>query len=275
MVTAIPPPLDVDELRANDLCQVIVQHQRQSERSIQVEIGPSEIGTACERRLALALLGSKRPNVSRDEWAAIVGTACHKVAAEAFIAHNDSLSRSGYSPRWLVEQEITIRPGLFGHCDLYDLVTHTVIDHKFPGATAIRKYKTNGHPGQQYQWQAHLYGYGWANLGMPVATVGIMFYPRSGVLRDAFLWTEPYSPAIAAMALARVDDLLMGMNLAETKGAILDDFMLALRRNTEYCNWCPYLERDNSDPTNGCKGPFSDPEYLPEKGDMTIPGILA
>lgn len=266
-------PADVETITAGDLCKVITQHARVAERSIQVEIGPSEVGNDCERRVALALLGSRRPNISRDEWTATVGTACHTWVEKAFRWHNDQLLAAGKPPRWLVETEVTIRPGLFGHCDLYDMWTNTVIDHKFPGVTAIRKYKRQNYPSQQYEWQAHLYGKGWANAGLPVKNVALVMYPRSGLLRDTWMWQVPYDEAIAEKALKRVDDLLVSMNIAESFDK-LEELMLLMRRDTEHCDWCPYFQRTNEDPTNGCKGPFSDPAYEPDKHSMTIPGLL-
>jgi hypothetical protein len=265
-----------DQLVANDLLQVITAHARGADRSIQIEIGPSEIGQTCERRLAMALLGSKRPNISRDEWTAAVGTACHAWVEGAFAADNDRLMREGKPPRWLIETEIEIRPGLFGHCDLYDLVTNTVIDHKFPGVTSIRKYRKNNHPGQQYEWQAHLYGRGWELLGLPVRDVALIMYPRSGLLRDAWMWKEPYDRDIAEQAFKRMDDLLVGMNMAEGAG-VMADFMLALDRDTEHCSWCPYYvgNQTDHDPADGCKGPFYEPDFEETRHDQRISGILS
>lgn len=266
-------PADVETVTAADLCKVITQHARVAERNIQIEIGPSEIGNNCERRVALALLESRRPNISRDEWTATVGTACHTWVEKAFRWHNDQLVAAGGPPRWLVETEVTVRPGLFGHCDLYDMWTDTVIDHKFPGVTSLRKYKKADDPSQQYRWQAHLYGMGFAKLGFPVRNVALIMYPRSGLLRESWMWQKPYDPATAELAIKRIDDLLVGMNVSEQAGC-LEDFMLLLRRDTEHCDWCPYYERLNSDPSNGCKGPFTDPEYVPDKHSMAIPGLL-
>lgn len=256
----------------SDLTSVITWAARGAERSQQTAVGPSEIGGTCERRLAMGLLGAPKVNDARDEWTSTVGTACHSWMEQAFRADNDRRQRAGLPMRWLIEQTVTIRPGLDGHCDLYDLETHTVIDHKFPGVTSIRKYRAAKHPGQQYEWQAHLYGLGWANLGLPVQRVQLVMWPRSGLLRDAWEWSADWDPAIAAKALARVDAILSGANVAEHVGR-LGDFLDVLDRDTEHCSWCAFFDRTATDPMAGCKGPFYDPGHH-DPATMAVPGII-
>lgn len=260
------------DLLLGDLQAVIRDHARGDARSMQREIGPSEIGQKCERRLALGLIGAEPINDDRDDWTSSVGTAVHAWMANALLNTNRLLTEKGLPQRWLVETEVDIRTGLIGHVDAYDIWTGTVLDHKFPGVTAIRKYRKQGHPGQQYIWQAHLYGMGWAKLGLPVKTVAICLYPRSGLVRDSWLWKEPYSEDVAMKALARVDDLLTGMDIAEGLGS-LPDFLSMLDRDTENCSWCQFFKRGHADSTTGCGGPFEDPAY--EKNNSTIiDGIL-
>src|SRR5690606_22850826 len=43
-------------------------------RSAQTTLGPSEIGTPCDRRLALTVMGAAPVNPGGDGWAAFVGT---------------------------------------------------------------------------------------------------------------------------------------------------------------------------------------------------------
>jgi hypothetical protein len=270
-------PEEVHPLTANDLCQVLTAHARRADRSLQIEAGPSEIGQACERRLAHILLGSPRPNVSRDEWTAAVGTAAHAWVEGAFRADNERLMAEGKSPRWLIETPIFIGRGGVqdGHCDLYDLWTHEVIDHKFPGVTAIRKYKRKGHPSRQYEWQAQTYGYGWARRGFPVKRVSVIMYPRSGMLYDAWKWTDDYKPEVAEQAFDRAETLLANLNVAELNG-FLPELMHTLPRDTEHCSWCPYFDRTATDPLKGCKGLFYDPAYSedPPRHEQLIPGLI-
>jgi len=255
-----------------DLTEVITWAARGADRSQQKSIGPSEIGTGCERRLAMALLEAPKPNDNRDEWTSTVGTACHSWMESAFTADNARRMAAGEGPRWLIEQTVEIRTGLKGHCDLYDLETHTVIDHKFPGVTSIKKYRKQGHPGQQYRWQAHLYGKGWANLGLPVERVQLVMWPRSGLIRDAWQWSEEYNPAVAEEALGRVDKLLTAMDVAEGMGE-LETLLDMLDRDTEHCGWCAYFDRNATNPAEGCRGPFSDKTYV-DPATQRVPGLI-
>jgi hypothetical protein len=262
-----------DKLLLGDLEAVIRDKARAHGRSNQVEIGPSSLGQACERRLAMELLGSPKVNDDRDEWTSTVGTALHTWMEGAFISANTALVEAGHPIRWLVEQTVEVRVGLKGHVDVYDLWTNTVLDHKFPGVTSIRKYRKAGNPGRQYIWQAHAYGLGWANMGFPVKSVAIAMYPRSGLVRDTWLWQEPYDPTVAEEALTRVDGLLVAMDIAESMGS-LSDYLDLLDRDTDNCGWCPFFDRTAEDPANGCKGPFNDPTYS-DGHAMSIPGIIA
>jgi hypothetical protein len=266
------------QLLLGDLEAVIRDYARADWRSQQVELGPSEVGQSCQRRLALTILGAKPINDDRDEWTSSVGTAIHTWMAKALIAANERLVAAGQPPRWLVEQETEVRTGMVGHTDAYDLWTHTVVDHKFPGVTSIRKYRKKGNPGQQYRWQAHLYGRSWAKLGFPVKNVAIALYPRSGLVRDSWLWQEAYSPAIADEALAHIDSLMTAMDIAESMGE-LPTLISSLERDCEHCGWCPFFNGGPNvpdDPTLACGGPFEDPGYAEQSAAKarSIPGIL-
>lgn len=276
--------MDTKDLTANDLEQVLTAHARRAERSIQIEAGPSELGNQCRRRVAHLLTSSPRPNISRDEWTAAVGTACHAWVVGAFEEDNDRLVANGQPPRWLIEMPIEIRPGLIGHCDLFDMWTMEVVDHKFPGVSAIRKYRRTpdpnhpgriGYPGQQYRWQAHTYGLGWKRLGLEPRNVSLVMYPRSGLLRDTWKWTEPFDESVAEEALASADEILCDANVADLSG-FLGAYFMSLPRDTEHCGWCPYFDRTAEDASTGCRGPFYDPAYAadPPVHEMLIPGIM-
>src|SRR4051795_6609936 len=98
-MTDAAPPAPV--LTTGDLLEVIIRRARNSERSQQKEIGPSEVGMECSRRLALQLLGAPETNKDRDEWPATVGTAVHTWLEGAFKADNDQLTAAGQPARWL------------------------------------------------------------------------------------------------------------------------------------------------------------------------------
>lgn len=274
-ILADEPEEDGPDLLLGDLEKAITEYSRSFDRSKQRSIGPSELGQSCDRRIAMTLLGVDPVNTNRDEWTSSVGTAIHSWMEKAFLHANGELMKQGLPPRWLVEQTVNIETGLAGHVDVYDIKTHTVLDHKFPGVTSIRKYRKQGHPGKQYKWQAHTYGYGFAKLGFPVRKVAIALYPRSGLLRDTWLWSEPYDESIAKQALAHKDSLLIGMNMAENLGD-LPTFMNALPRDTENCTWCAFWNGGpgpSDDPLKSCGGMFEDPGYTDPR-NMGVPGIL-
>lgn len=255
---------------SGDLLEVIRWAENNRPRSLQKAIGPSSVGQPCSRRLMLGLLGATVHNTTADKWAATMGSAVHDWLAAAFTADNARRVSEGLPPRWLVEQRVTVRLGLSGSTDLYDLETHTVVDWKVLGHKSMTAKRAADDPGQQYRWQLMLYGRGWANLGMPVANVAAVCLPRSGILRDTWRWCRPYDPAVADEALARMDALLVGADISESAGQ-LEEFMRALDRDTTNCSWCPfYRPGPDGDPTDGCAGPFEDPDFKqPAKQAMT------
>lgn len=231
-----PPPL------LGELQKIIVQAARRAPRSLQRAIGPSEIGGSCRRKMALKLIGAEPLREDGDPWPSVVGTATHTWLAEAFEADNARRDKNDQPPRWLIEQRVTIREGLTGSCDLYDLQESTVIDWKNLGTTSLKKLIKDG-PSDTYRVQLHAYGVGWANQGLTPKKVALVALPRAGWLADAHIWSEDFDPAVCHNALNGLDDLLTGMNVAEHFGG-LDEFMRILPKNTADCTFCPYVTDD-------------------------------
>ncbi|WP_263251610.1 PD-(D/E)XK nuclease family protein [Saccharopolyspora rosea] len=226
----------VDHPLAEQLRQVVRDADRFAPRSLQMALGPSEIGQPCARRLAYRLMDERRVNTGSDPWAAIVGTAVHAWLAAAFEAVNDRLGRI----RYLVEKRVEIRPGLTGSCDLYDADTATVIDHKVVGPTSMKEYRRSGPP-PAYRVQAHLYGVGYTRLGVPVREVAVAFYPRSGLLSGLHVWSEPFDPAVAEQALQRHDQVLEAACALD-----VDRHPEGYRKlptdPSHACNYCPWFK---------------------------------
>lgn len=169
-------------------------------RGLQVEAGPSEIGEPCARRLAYKIMGEPKLNRS-DPLPSIVGTAAHAWMESACKMWNEMAGETV----WITEAELPIAPGILGHTDAYHVPRRTVIDWKFPGTEPMRRYRNDG-PSEVYRIQAHLYGYGWSQLGVPVDEVGIAFFSRGGNLEGKYglhFWSEPYDPQVAEKALKR------------------------------------------------------------------------
>lgn len=220
-----------------------------SERSQQTAIGPSEIGTDCLRRIGYRVTGTPTCNTNTDPWFAVVGTAVHAWLGGAIDSYQQwQLDRpaGGPNPRYLVEQRVHMSDTVAGSCDLFDVDTGTVIDHKIVGAASLRKYRDNG-PSNQYRTQVHLYGYGHARAGRTVNEVAIAFFPRSSYLADLHIWSEPYQEGIATAALNRLDTV-------RTVAAAAGPTALPATPDPVGCTWCDFYRPGKPADATGCPG---------------------
>jgi len=148
---------------AADLRRVVNEHAAHNPRTLQAHLGPSELGSICDRQVAGKLAGVPRTNHVVDPWPSIVGTAVHAWLADAFAADN---ARHGL--RWVPEQRVVPHPDHPGTADLYDGEEQAVVDHKILGETAMAKVRSQDGPPLRYQVQLLLYGKGYRLLGLPV-----------------------------------------------------------------------------------------------------------
>lgn len=244
-MTLTSPAQSTSEL-ASRVQAVIRAKSESTPRNAQRAIGPSQIGEACDRQVAYQLLDMPRSRTGIDPWASIVGTATHAWLAEAFTEENRRLGQL----RYLVECPVRLTDGIKGTCDLFDLWGSEVIDHKILGTESMRKIGTGEVP-TKYRVQLHLYGYGFTLVGMPVRTVSIVAYPRSGFLDGIKTWTEPYDEALATSAMDRLGNLTTAVYMLK-----LDEHNLwGLIRPTPSrdCNWCPWWRPTL--PVDGCGCP--------------------
>jgi hypothetical protein len=236
------------KLLRDELLHVIATQIDAHPRSAQTRIGPSEVGTPCARKLAYKLAGTPETNIRSAAWRPTVGTACHSWLEQACVAWNASHSIE----RFYLEQRVTVGTiggvEIIGSCDCYDRITATVIDWKVVGPTALKKYRRQSDPGQQYRTQAHLYGRGYVAAGLPVDQVAVMFLPQSGELSDAYYWTEPYDEQVALDGLSRAD------GIATLVAALSRAAPIALPAVDSNCSYCPWLQRGSTDITTGCPG---------------------
>lgn len=242
----IPPTASLDDVLLTDLKELIFDGSAGEDRSQQKALGPSEVGDPCLRKLAFGMMHEPKINPYGDPLPSVVGTGAHAQLEAYARAANARLGRT----RWIPETRVTIRDGLAGTCDLYDMDTKTVVDHKFPGTSRLNHYRSHG-PSDVYRRQAHLYGRGYRNMGLPVERVAICFWPRGGQIRHAFLWSEPYSDAVVDEVLGRLDAvtaLIWDLQIGETPA------------NYEHipatpggCFLCPYHAKNPTSPTE-CDG---------------------
>lgn len=240
---------------AGELREIIYEHASQAPRTLQLHLGPSELGVVCDRQVAAKMAGVERTNNVFDPWASIVGTALHLWFAECFAADN---GRHGL--RWLVETRVTPHPDHPGTADLYDAWTRAVVDHKNLGDTTLPKVKSDKGPPRHYVVQLLLYGLGFRKAGLPVDRVVLAAYPRTkSTLTNLYVWEHLWTPA---------DDLLLETVFAQTairqilaKAIIAGDIDwmdVPATPDDSGCFYCPYyrpeVSHDNSTTTYGCPG---------------------
>jgi hypothetical protein len=247
---------------ATSVIETVRRAAANAPRSLQVEVGPSQLGTPCTRRLGYSILDwDPKPNTDTDPWTSVIGTALHAWLAATYEALNDD---GKY--RYLIEQRVHLPGGISGSCDLYDRDLGAVIDWKNTSPANVKGYRLGG-PGQQYQWQAHLYGLGMQLAGEQVRAVAIVFLPRGGRIDGLHVWSEPYNPAIAVAALKRyqtVREFLWTLDPETHPGR-----WAWLPTADAHCNYCPFHLPGSADLSQGCPGHQGSParsvSALPEQ----------
>ncbi|MGI5178652.1 hypothetical protein ACQEVZ_20180 [Dactylosporangium sp. CA-152071] len=235
-----------------ELISMVRWFESNSPRSLQRQIGPSEIGVDCMRRIAYKLLGTQPANDTADPWFAFVGSSVHDGLAYAIDQYQRLvLSRTGENLRYLIENRVQVtldENGINGSCDLFDRDLFRVVDHKIVGETALRKYREQG-PSTVYRKQVHIYGLGWENAGYEVREVAIAFYPRSNYLDNLHVWAEPYDRQIALDALNRLDSI-------RQLAAALPPNLIPAQPDPAGCAWCDFYRPGGPADATGCPGPL-------------------
>ena len=194
-----------DPLRT-DLISMILERDAATPRHRQRELGPSEVGHPCMKKMALGMSEIQKCNPPYDPLPSIIGVSVHKWLESAARHANSVLNRH----RWSTEIRVNVAPGLAGSCDLYDHDTATVIDWKCPGNDRFDKYVKD--PGPLYKNQVYLYGRGFENAGLPVKRVAIAFLPRGRTLHNLHVWRADYDRTIADNILKRRDAVIAMMS---------------------------------------------------------------
>lgn len=261
---------EVSRLLKAEAKKKIVDYDSQRPRSMQTELGPSELADPCERKLAFKVsrAGSKNSGASRR--AAIIGTAAHDMMERALAD----------DPDWVVEKRVQIGGVTAGKSDalwlpfkeliyreslppIVRIVDGIVVDWKFPGDTTVTKVKRDGHPGVQYEGQAHSYAKGWAEKGYPVKYVAIAFLSKNMEDKD-LIWIDYYDEEKAQKVL----DRYVGIRDDVRAGRKPIDFPKTTGRN---CIYCPYFgTRSDEETGRGCSGPVS--LVLPKTRKETLDG---
>jgi hypothetical protein len=251
--------VDTMEALRDDIVAMILARHTSTPRHLQVELGPSEIGHPCSRKLAYSMTNDPVPkcNPQWDPLPSIIGTATHTWLESAAVLANTELGRE----RWLTETKVHVTERLSGSCDLYDCDTETVIDYKVPGVNQFGLLSRDMSP--VYRAQAHLYGKGFVNAGRSVKTVAIMLLPRGGTLAKAKLWSEPYDQGLADETIERWARI--GAMVADFDTAQHPDRFLWFEKKGYMCVFCPWFSPKPSGPQQ-CSGdgiPLAPGTYTP------------
>lgn len=233
-----------------ELLDVVARRITQHPRSLQKLIGPSGIGTLCDRKLAFRLAQSDGAASHPPAWRPTVGTATHSWLTDAYLA--DNVNYSPARPRWVTALRVNVGEidgeTITGELDLYDAYEERIVDWKIPGPTSLRDKKRHG-PGQEYRVQTHLYGRGARRMGLPVSGVGILFMPSAGELTDSYFWSEAYDERCATDALDRATALARALDALGRK-----TLMPLLPTSPDHCGHCPWFLPGTTDLGAACPG---------------------
>ena len=197
-------------------------------RSVQTQVGPSEIG-GCRRKVWYRLNGQSATNFSELKLAAIMGTAIHASIEEA-IAEVDPKGE-----KYWVETEVEYN-GMKAHIDLFIPETGDVVDWKTSKVKNLSYF-----PSKQQRWQVQVYGYLLEKSGKAkVKNVNLVAIARDGDERDIKVHTEPYDEAVALEAMAWLDGVKASTEMPEPE------------RDESYCKfYCKYYDSSGE---MGCTG---------------------
>ena len=180
------------EALAEELAGIINQAANRAPRSQQVHLGPSEIGSACDREIAFKLTAQPDTNhVGGDKWNATIGTAVHSWLEDVF-------GKAGPKGWWLPELPVIPDPDHPGTADLFAVHHKTVIDWKVLGPSTLGPIR-DGNLSRKYFVQLLLYGRGYKNLGVDVEAVALAGLPRGGSLRDMYVYRIPLDATTEAI----------------------------------------------------------------------------
>lgn len=209
----------------------MVTHQP---RSLQREIGPSELGTQCLHCLVKKLTGHGSGQIRDVAWLPFIGTSVHAQLEHMFGGLD------GYeTERTVLVGNLTDARPITGSIDLWDEHNSATCDWKIVGNSTLDDARRHG-PSQQYKIQASLYGIGMSHTH-PVAASCIFYLPRNQPSLDAaWIYECPFDPRPGQWALARARLILTLYDSIHVEyGAnIAEQWVNAFPRNPEHCFHC-------------------------------------
>ena len=235
-VDRTPDPIDASALALAAVYSTLISvGVTTSPRSLQTEIGASEIGSGCDRQISYKANGIVPVNY-RDPLRLLAGTGMHLALAEVFDRVNAN------SGRFLVEYPVSYR-GLRGHVDLYDRQLRTVVDWKSSTLSKIRHIRHDG-VNAAYRTQVQCYAAGLREAGEDPLKVAILFVPFDGTLEEIYPFVEPVARQVVDDAIDRYERIAgqgHPANVTPTPSRL--------------CPWCDHYRPGSKDLTVGCPGP--------------------
>lgn len=234
-----------------DVTDIILWADRNSARNQQTELGASEIGVECWRRLGYRIANVPEVNVDRDPWPAIVGTSIHSWLETAVNKYQDAHPIN----RWRTEMVVRPADNVLGHTDAYDEKNFAVVDWKTVGTEKIREIRKDAEKvPESYIEQINLYGLGHVKAGRRVDNVALVFLPRAGWLSGMYVWTAPFDRSRAEAALERVNKIGAGLIYYKVT-EVPENWAKVPATPTKDCSWCPWFNPELATASDaGCPG---------------------
>ncbi len=239
---------------AADIRRAWTQAGEHHPRSLQVHLGPSELGVDCHRQVAGKFAQAPRTNHVIDPWPSMRGTALHSYAEDRVFPLDNEM----HGRRWESERRVTPHPDHAGTADLYDHWAYSVDDHKFLGDSSMDKVRRAEGPPVKYQRQLKLYGRGYKLEGFRVDRIVLIAYPATrGSLDDLYVWEHEWHPSDEAELDWLLYDLTpyrkaWGDAIAAGQASLMD---VPADPNRDECYFCPfYRPQAATDGGLGCPG---------------------
>lgn len=204
-----------------------LMNTKKSARSLQKNVGPSEIG-GCRRKVWMKLRQLPKVNQETITGSSWMGTAIHAAFEKALMAVDP------WQDRYEREVEVSYA-GITGHADVYDKQDQEVIDWKTTTKSKLAKFA-----GPQKWMQVNLYGYLLTHTGKPVRTVTLVGIPRDGDERHILYVSQPYEESIAVEGLQWLADVRDTVDAPDPEKPVY------------YCK--PYCGYYDASGVNGCPG---------------------
>lgn len=260
------------ETYGRQMATLIKEYSAKAPRSVQKHLGPSELGSPCDRQVTGKMAGNSaapRTNNVSDPWASIMGTAGHAYVEDMYKWDNQRRIETGTYPRWIPETRVTPDPvrlpdGSFipgadshpGTADLYDAENRALVDHKFLGDTSRAKLIAKG-PKRVYYVQLLLYRRGYQYLGLPVDRIVLLAWPRTkSSLDELYVWTHVPDDADEKLVDQVLEDTRRRQELAElVKAGQLSLMDVPATPSADDCMFCPFFRPQAAyDSKWGCPG---------------------